>query len=445
MATVDPEHSAPIWEQVPRPNWIRAVNAIGRGARRLGRVWPRLTPGLLLADARRRTRLDDFGDDSFREGLRVLIDAFNARDAANSFGRFVFQKYCTGLLINRLKIQDELKRHPEILDVPVPRPLIILGLPRSGTTFLHRLMSEDPRGRTMLYWEANEPSPAPDPATYTTDPRIARAQRQADMLYRLSPRLATAHEFEATSPEEDNILYANGFRAGFLPFFFDAPDYVRWLDTQDLRSNYAYGRQQLQLMSWKKRADYWVIKAPAHLFAIDALLSAFPDANIVVNHRDPREVIPSLCSLAAGFRGMQVDRLDLRALGAEFVEALGHGPRRAIADRAQADPARFCDVSFPRLVAEPIETVRAICEHFGYDFCPEYEAKARRYLAENPRHKRGAHRYALEDFGLDGPTVDHHFADYRRWLADRPELGFDRIRSEVEAERARANLESVDA
>ncbi len=438
----DAGQSAPIWEQIRRPAWIRAVNAVGAGGRRVGLTWPRISPESLLADARRQTGLSDFGDDSFREGLKVLVDAFNARDAANSFGRFVFRKYCTGLLINRLKIQDTLKRHPEILEVPIPRPLFILGLPRSGTTFLHRLMSEDPRGRSMLFWEANEPAPPPEPATYTTDPRIARAQRQADMLYRLSPRLATAHEFEATSPEEDNILYANGFKAGFLGFFFDVPDYVRWLDGQDLKANYAYGRQQLQLLSWKYRADYWIIKAPAHLFAIAPLLSEFPDANLVVTHRDPREVIPSLCSLAAGIRGMQADRIDLRALGDEFAEALSHGPIRAIADRAVADPQRFIDIPYHRLVVETIETVRAICEHFGYEFGHEYEAKARRYLADNPRHKRGAHRYDLADFGLDASTVDRHFVAYREWLADRPDLGFDQIRSEVEAGRRMAETSS---
>ncbi len=435
----------PIWERVRRPAWIRAVNAVGSGFRRAGRSWPRITPDLLLADARRQAGLADFGDDGFRDGLKVLVDAFNARDAANSFGRFIFRKYCTGLLVNRLKVRDELKRHPEILDVPVPRPLFILGLPRSGTTFLHRLMSEDPNGRTMLYWEASEPAPAPDPATYTTDPRIARAQRQAEMLHRLSPRLAMAHEFDARSPEEDNTLYCNGFLCGFLGFFFDVPDYVRWLKTQDLDANYRYGRQQLQLMSWKVRADYWVIKAPAHLFAIAPLLKANPDANLVVLHRDPREVIASLCSLAAGFREMLADRVDLRGLGEEFVEALGHGPRRAIADRAVADPSRFLDVAYPQFVAEPIETVRSICQHFGYDFGPEYEARARRYLAANPRHKRGAHRYALGDFGLDEAAVARQFPDYREWLADRPALGFDRIRAEVQAARDAEGRAAVQA
>jgi hypothetical protein len=128
-------------------------------------------------------------------------------------------------------------------------------------------------------------------------------------------------------------------------------------------------------------------------------------------------VIPSLCSLAAGFLGILTDRIDLRRLGAEFAEAMAVGPERAIATRARVDPSRFFDVPYDRLVAEPVETVRAVCGHFGYDFGPEYESRTRRWLAENPQHKHGVHRYRLDDFGLDAATVERHFAVYREWLA----------------------------
>src|SRR5262249_19252362 len=161
-----------------------------------------------------------------------------------------------------------LKRYPAILDVPVPRPLFITGLPRSGTTFLHRLMSEDPAGRTLLLWEAMEPSPPPRRETYTTDPRIALARKQLALLDRLSPRMAIAHEFEAESPEEDNDLHGRQFAAGILGFMFDVPDFVRWLERQDYTANYQYARQQLQLLSWQCRTDYWVLKSPAHQFSL---------------------------------------------------------------------------------------------------------------------------------------------------------------------------------
>ena len=139
---------------------------------------------------------------------------------------------------------------------------------------------------------------------------------------------------------------------------FDVPDYVRWIERQPLVPNYLYQKQQLQLLSWKMRGDYWVVKSPAHLFGLEAILAVFPDASIVVTHRDPLEVIPSVSSLAAGFRGILTDRLDLRRLGAEMAEAMAVGPRRAIADRATADPSRFFDVSYARLVADPIATLR---------------------------------------------------------------------------------------
>ena len=411
--------AGPIWEQTRRPPWVKLINATGAGLRRVGVRWPRLTPEGLMAMARRRSGLSDFGDDRFREGLRVVVDAFNARDDAHAFGRVIFREYCTNLLVNRLKIQADLTRHPEILDVPVDRPIFIAGLPRSGTTFLHRLMSEDPAGRTLMTWEGIAPSPSPTRETYATDPRIARVRRQVEMVNRLSPRMAMAHEYAADSPEEDNELFARDFAAGIIGFLFDVPDYVRWLRDRDVSETYHYARRQLQLLSWKYRAEYWVLKAPAHIFSLDALLGAFPDASIIMTHRDPTQVIPSLCSLAAGVRGLLTNRLDLRQLGAEFTEALARGPERAIAARANLDPARFFDVSYEKMVADPIATVRDACRHFGYDFNPEYEAKARRYLADNPRHKHGTHRYKLEDFGLDAETVNEHFAVYREWLAGR--------------------------
>ena len=221
---------APLWEHPPAPLWVRGVNILGRGLRRVRVRWPRLDDEAMMAEARRRTRLNDFGDDGFREGLRVLVNAFEAIDTAHAFGRLFFREYCTLRLVNRLKIQAELTRHPEILDVPIRRPLFITGLPRSGTTFLHRLMSEDPAGRTLLTWEAMEPAPSPDPATYRTDPRIASARKSIELLQRLSPRLSTAHEMAAESPEEDNDLYAHGFKAGIIGFLFDVPDYTRWLN-----------------------------------------------------------------------------------------------------------------------------------------------------------------------------------------------------------------------
>jgi hypothetical protein len=410
---------APIWQHARYPLGLRLLNRLGGLLRAWHVRWPDVEPASMMAAARRRTGLPDFGDELFREGLDVLVADFERNPAVHGFGRHFFREYCVGLLCNRLRIQDELTRDPEILDVPVERPLVIAGLPRSGTTLLHRLMSEDPAGRTMLFWESFEPAPAPREETYRTDPRIGRAQKTIDLIYRLAPRVPVAHYSAAEDPEEDNSLFAHEFRAGFLGFMFDVPDYMSWLNAQDRVPGYRALRRQLQLLSRHIRRAYWVLKAPAHLFGLDALLTVFPDANIVLTHRDPERVIPSVASLAAGFRSLVADPIDLRRLGTEFLEAMAQGPEQAMKARASADPARFFDVRYEALVADPIGTVREICANFGYDFTPEYEARARRYLAHNPQHKHGVHRYSLADFGLDAAAVDRRFAAYHAWLEER--------------------------
>jgi Sulfotransferase family len=413
------EESPLVWEEARRPAWVKVINAAGKGLRRCGVRWPKVNAESMMAEAQRRTRLADFGDGHFREGLCALVDSFNAQGTAHSFGQLVFREHCTSLLVDRLKIQDELRRHPEILSVPVDRPLFITGLPRSGTTLLQGLMSEDPAARTLLSWEAMAPAPAPEPETYKSDPRIRRQRLRLGLMYQIAPGIKRAHEFEAESPEEDNDLHARSFSAGFFGFVYDVPGFVRWLQDRDYTPTYAYERQQLQLLSWKYRADYWVLKAPSHMFTLEALLSVFPDANIVLTHRDPRRVVASLCSLQAGIRAALMGRLDLRQLGAECLEALSIAAERAIEFHSRCNAARIFDVPYQRLIAEPGETVREICRYFGYNFSAEYEARTRRYLTANPQHKHGTHRYRLEDFGLDEPRVERAFARYIEWLKDR--------------------------
>ena len=401
-----------VWEETRPPAWVKLIIACGNELRRYGVCWPKLSAEALMASARRRTLLSDFGDDHFREGLQVLVDSFNAQDTAHSFGRLVFREHLTNLLVDRLKIQDELNRHPEILKVPVDRPLFITGLPRSGTTLLHRLMSEDPACRTMLHWEAMEPAPSPELDTYKTDPRILRTRLKLALMDRIAPGIRRAHEFDAESPEEDNDLQFRTFTTGVFGFLYDVPDFVRWGWDRDFNPTYVYTRQQLQLLSWKYRANYWVLKAPSHIFTLQSLLAVFPDANIVLTHRNPRQVIASLCSLQAGIRGTLMDRPDLHRLGAECLETLCIGAERALEFRRRFNTACYFDVHYERLVTDPVETVRSICRYFGYDFSAEYEARARRRLAANPQDKHGAHRYCLEDFGLDQARVERAFAGY---------------------------------
>jgi len=416
--------AAPIWDRPYRTFWMRLLNGAGGTLRTLGLRTPRLDPDRLLARAERKAGLSDWGAPWFREGLEELVRSFERQDLATTFGRIFFREYCVNLLVNRLRIQDELNQHPEILETPIPRPLIITGLPRSGTTFLHRLICEDPKGRPLYFWETFEPVPSPRYETRLTDPRIARARKAVDLLNQLAPRVKAAHLFDADSPEECNNLFAHGFIAGINGFLFDVPQYVEWMNEQDLVEPYRYFREQLQLLSWKWPGTPWLLKAPAHLFGLDALLTVFPDACIVHLHRDPLSVLPSLCSLSAAIRGITSDQVDLRRLGEEFTEAMVRGTDRAMNVRETADPARFFDVSYKALLADPIGTVRSIRSHFDMGDSAEIEARLQRWLAENPQHKHGVHRYSLDQFGLTPASVNERFSRYRDWVAQRG-MGFD--------------------
>ncbi len=202
-----------------------------------------------------------------------------------------------------------------------------------------------------------------------------------------------------------------------LPYMFDVPAYIDWLRGLDRAANYRYFRSQLQLLSWRDPGEYWVLKAPAHLFSLDAILEIFPDAHFVVAHRDPQDSIPSACSLAAAYRSITVDHVDLERLGGEVSQVLAASVEWALDARTAVDPSRFFDVSYPTLLDDPIGVARAICQQFDYRFDGAAEERMRGWLAVNPKGKHGPHRYDLADFGLDAATINDRFASYRDWLA----------------------------
>jgi hypothetical protein len=283
---------------------------------------------------------------------------------------------------------------------------------------VHRLLSQDPAARPGLFWETLEPSPPPEAATARTDPRIARARRAIRDLEAMAPRLRAAHLYEAEAPEECNPLFAHSFSAAILAYMFDAPGYIDWLQSLDRVENYRDLKAQLQLLSWRHPGDHWVLKAPAHLFSLDAILTVFPDACLVVTHRDPLESIPSACSLAAAYREITSRQVDLVRLGTEVCEVLAVGTEWALEARAAADPARFFDISYPALLADPIEAVRAVYDHFGYTGEAAMVDRMRQWLAKNRQGKQGAHRYSLRQFGLEPAALSDRFARYRAWMAE---------------------------
>ncbi len=367
----------------------------------------------LLTRAQEITGLDDFGDARFREPLNILIESLNSEANLNATGRYLLRAYLLGLLTNRLKVQQELKTHPEIRQVSIEKPLFVLGLPRSGTTFLFNLLSQDPGSRWLHYWELLMPSPPPAVETAATDPRIEQIEERIKFLKSLAPDIDTAHYLNPVGPEECNALFEHDFVSAIFFFRANVPTYHEWLIRQpEILSSYKYYYEQLQLLSWKWPGEHWLLKAPVHLRHLQDLLTVFPNANIIQNHRDPLKVMPSLCSLNALARSIYSDKVEPAQIGSQRLDILTKIVDRGLSVRRNSSSKQFFDVNYTDLIKDPIGTVRRIYDYFGYNFSQQMNENLQRYIKENRQHKHGVHRYSLEQFDLKAEEVNERFKDY---------------------------------
>jgi hypothetical protein len=394
---------------------MRVFNSVGRGLRRLG--WKRpLNADDVLAGARRRARLDDFGDESFVEPLRVLLESFEEDAELTPLGRLMIRLNCVYYALSRLRVRHALKAIPEIPGQPVRRPVFVVGLPRTGTTLLHNLLCQDPSGRPLLLWEGFQPAPDPHLRPGKKDPRVRQARRLVWLTDRLAPQLRTVHPLGAEEPEECTQLLLCSFLTPAFLLLGRVSGYADWLRGQtpdDVRRTYEDYRSQLQLLQWGGPDGHWVLKSPAHSFGLDAILSLFPDAAVIQTHRNLAQVLPSACSLFGIVRGVYSDAVDPLQLGPELARRLHQGLIDPALRAREAHPGRVFDVSYDALVRDPLGTVRAIYAHFGREMDPEMGPRMERWLAANPANKHGKHHYDLAQFGLTREAVDREFADYQ--------------------------------
>ena len=402
---------------------IHAMNITGRGLRRLGVEPVSLDERSLLEAACRETRLDDFGGDDFREPLRLVLRGLETEARLTLLGRVVARRDLLGLLVNRLRLTEDRKRHPGIAEQDIARPIFIIGLPRTGTTLLHHLLSQDPASRAPQAWEVMAPSPPPEAATYASDPRIDDAERKLQWLDWLAPDFKAIHPLGARLAIECIAILSHSFLSSRFHTTYRLPTYQAWLKTQDVRPAYAYHRRFLQHLQWRTPAERWVLKAPAHFYALESLFAVYPDALVVQTHRDPRTVLASVASLTLTLQSAFAEPLDLEEIGQEVVQSWTEGLARAMRVRQTgAVPAeRFVDVRYHELLADPIGTIRRVYTHFGLPLTAEAERRLRGHLAGNPQHKHGRHAYSLEAFGLDAASLDPYFRSYREFFAVDPE------------------------
>jgi hypothetical protein len=404
---------------------VRLYNHVRRRIDRLRGEVARFEPERLLDDARRATGLDDFGEGGggWREGLDVLCRAYDEESRLNPFGRFLVGGMLAGALQNRLRLEKAFRDAPSLRDVEIERPIFILGLPRTGTTALHYLTASDPECQVLEYWLASTPGPRPPRDTWTGDARFKAAARGLRLTYWLDPTLRAIHDLRPEGPEECRHLFVQSF----VDHTFDAnahvPSYTEWFDAQDMGPAYEQHRRVLQWIGSTTPKKRWVLKYPAHMRNLEALLDVYPDARFVMTHRDPVDVIPSVCSLVTGWRGIHEDELDFEAIGRWQLELYAGWVENAIRVREKIGDERFADVYFHDLVKDPVAAVRRCWDRFDLSLSDEAERRMADWVRENPQGRHGGHRYRAEDYGLTDTAIRERFARYtgRFDVASSPE------------------------
>ena len=399
-----------------RPIPIRAFNRLGRAGQRLG-LPGRLDVDKLVKHAQRKTGLSDFGDDGHWEALQVLVESINDEARLTPTGLVVQKSRLTGALVQRLRIQDLLKRHPEIDDVDLGTVIMITGLQRTGTTLLHRLLYSNPEIRGISGNEALLPVPASEVAQRAERSRKRQAVLAERTISYLAPDFMAVHPIDREQPEEDVLLLDLNFMSQSAEAILHVPSYSRWLAEQDHTQTYQYFRRVLKVLAWQQPTSAWVLKTPHHLEYLDVFLKVFDGSTVVQTHRDPRVAVTSFCSMVAHGRGMFSDHVDPTEIGRHWCHKTHRMVEWAMKVRSERPDGRFVDVSYYDLIRDPIAHLQRIYDQAGIDFDDEPRELAQQYVSANPKNRFGRHDYRLEHFGLSEPVMDDTFAAYREAYA----------------------------
>lgn len=365
----------------------------------------------LMTLARRKTGLQDFGQPGIEEALDRLQYAYHAEANLNLFGRLATRWDNLRLLKNLLILRDREQETPAILGRPVEQPIFVLGMPRSGTTFLHGLLAEDPANQVLRCWQAIHPYPDHPAAGRGAGPDSV--QRQFSFFHWLAPELRSLHPFDARTPQECTELTGHSFQSLRFDTTYDVPSYRRWLSQKGHMDSYRLHRRFLQHLQGANTGR-WVLKSPDHVFAMEALRAVYPDARIVFAHRDPLKVLPSVARLTQVLRQPFARRVDPLDVGRQIVRDWSLGAQRMISAHATKiwpDDQVF-HVRYKALTSEPVATVASIYDHFGLELTPAYRSRLAGAVSLKPDGGYGRNVYRFEDFGLDPGEERERYRDY---------------------------------
>jgi hypothetical protein len=390
---------------------VRALNAGGRALRKLGADPPSLEVDSLIRAARSRAGTSDFGPWRFDEPLERLLESYRNEAALTTLGRITVRELLVSLLENLLLLEAERTRNPRVMEQSVADPVFIVGLPRTGTTHLHGIVSQDPRNRAPLTWEVMYPAARGARDVETAAVR-ARTTSRLDWANRLAPEFVRIHPIGADLPQECIAIHAQIFMGIQFHTTHAVPSYQNWFERDSQNLAYDFHRYMLQHLQTQRPGDRWVLKAPGHLFGLAALLRRYPNAKIVHTHRDPLRVMASMASHATVLRRAFSDAAEPRQIAKDWADRWALALDTFLAARDRAPAAQFLDVHYESIESKPLETVERVYDFLRWPLGEESRAAMQRFLDANPKDKHGAHRYTLEQFGFDRGAELRRFRAY---------------------------------
>jgi hypothetical protein len=363
----------------------------------------------LIETAKRRSGLDDFGEGGFFDALSRLLDSCQDEARLNLVGKIALKTDVLETLCARLQMERDRQLYPNIARREIREPLFIVGLPRSGTSVLHRLLGADPEHRCPLMWEVRSPSP---PTRVDEKRRIQSATQSCKFFNWLVPTFRHAHTVGAEVPQECVSLMTPTFLSDQFDAMYYVPAYRTWFFRQDLRPAYQYHRRFLQHLQFRRAARRWILKAPTHMFAMPALLSVYPDAVFVQTHRTPVDSMASVSSLVTILRSAFSDAVDPLIVCREAIDYWSETMKKFLRERDRLANNRICDIQYDEIRREPIRAVRRIYEYFGWSLSHEAERRMRVLVASQAKRQSANHRYDLSQFGASADRVLSAFATY---------------------------------
>jgi hypothetical protein len=390
---------------------VTALNTGGRALRKLGTDPPSLELERLQRAAERRAGTSELGAWPIEEPLERLLDSYRREAELTTLGRITVRELLVSLLENLLRLEAQRAANPDVERQAIGDPVFIIGLPRTGTTHLHGLLSQDPDNRAPFTWEVMYPSER-GTTPEEIDPVRTRTQSRLDWANRLAPEFMRIHPIAPDLPQECIAIHAQIFMGIQFHTTHNVPSFQDWFerDSQDLA--YDFHRRLLQHLQAHRPGSRWVLKAPGHLFSLGALLRRYPHARIVQTHRDPLRVMASMASHATVLRRAFSDNAIPERIAADWADRWARALDDFLAVRDRASPAQFLDVGYDAIERDPLATVERVYDFLGWPLKAAARAAIERFLAANPKDKHGVHHYTLEQYGLDREVLTRRFARY---------------------------------